>query len=453
MQAALDGWIAKQQNPDAPQPLQNLVINVPPGTAKSRIVSVFSPAWMWLRWPSWRAIFLSANPRVALRDSVYCRELIESDWYQQTFLPPWKLARRQNAKSLYKNTAGGYRYAAGFASRITGDRADAIVWDDPHDAEEAKSDAMRQAVLDRWDSAIGNRVNDLRCSLRIGIMQRLHEADLAGHVIAQGWQHLCLPMEFDPGKAQPSVIGWRDPRTKEGELLFPQRFPPEVLAAERKRLGADGYAGQMQQDPAPAEGMIFKKAWFSRRYRSYTGLKEVWTVWDTALKEKEQNDESAYTVFGLLDNGDILILAAASGHWETPDIEQFLCENADWMRKVYGAKYRGDYIEDKVSGTTLMRYIKRNRPDLALIPIPAELDKIARAHGVSPLVEAERVLLPDPAIYPDTMEWAQDFLKQVCIFPKGRFKDLTDTFVYGLMRVMGTLGKRKTRRSKSGGLA
>lgn len=266
LQTALEEWIERQDDEAALQRIQNLLINVPPGTGKSRVVSVFTPAWMWLRFPSWRAIFLSANPRVALRDSMYCRDVINSRWYQEWFKPEWTLRDDQDAKSLFYTTAGGFRYAAGFGSRITGDRADALFCDDPHDAEEVKSKTQREAVTERWDSTIGNRVNDLRSSLRFIVMQRLHEEDLSGHVVKQGgWCHLRLPMRYDTAPAcecadclrGETAIGWSDPRTESEELLFPDRFPEEVVEAEETRLGDDA-PGQLQQRPTRAGGDFFK---------------------------------------------------------------------------------------------------------------------------------------------------------------------------------------------------
>lgn len=266
LQAAYEGWERKKADASYVQLIQNLLINVPPGTAKSRFVCVGFPAWVWLRCPSFRFTFLSGNPRVAMRDSEYTRDLIKSEWYQETFQPKWQIRDDQDAKTKFGNTAGGFRQAFGFGSRIVGDRSDALVWDDPHDAEEVVSDVMRQAVLDRWDHAIGNRVNDLRASLRIGIMQRLHEEDLSGHVLEQGgWCHVNLPMEYETQKScgcpdcqkGETPIGWRDPRATDGELLFEERFPPDVLESEKRRLGASGYAGQMQQRPAPPGGTMF----------------------------------------------------------------------------------------------------------------------------------------------------------------------------------------------------
>lgn len=215
------------------QRIRNLLINVPPGTAKSRIISVMMPAWMWTRWPSWKAIFLSVNPRVALRDSVFCRELIRSRWYQETFNPWWDFSEDQDAKGLFRNTAGGWRMALGYRAQIVGDRGDALIPDDPNDPEEVHSEVSRDAVNLRWDDVLKNRVNDLRFSPRIVIQQRVHVDDLSGHILAEEpelWDHLRIAMEREAdakGCECPSclrgstALGWMDPRAP-GELLFPK---------------------------------------------------------------------------------------------------------------------------------------------------------------------------------------------------------------------------------------
>lgn len=453
LQVALEDWMAFQNDDTFVQRIQNLLINVPPGTAKSRIVSVFTPAWMWLRWPSWKSIFLSSNRDVALRDSVFCRDVIESEWYRRTFQPEWQLVAGQNAKGFYRNTAGGSRRAITFSTRITGSRADAIFVDDPHDAEEAKSKKKREYVNERWDTAIGNRVNDLRCSLRIGIMQRLDELDWSGtRLLEGGWEHLCIPMHYDPELARTTIIGWNDPRSVAGEVLHPARFTPKVLAAEKVRLGSAGYAGQMQQRPAPATGNLFKKVWFRQRYRSLPELVEVFTLWDTAMKAEQENDESACLVGGVGADGNCYVLRVAHGRWETPDLAKFLVAQAEWLKKVYGDRYKGDYVEDKVSGTTLIQYVRRTHPRLALIAVKAELDKVARAHGVTPLAEARRVWLPDTSVYVNAAEWVNAFIHQVTTFPSAGHDDIVDVFVYWLKKFLGTLKTSKGRKGQTGGV-
>ena len=287
--------------PDPPQRIQNLVVNIPPGTSKSRITSVYFPAWVWLWWPSFRWNFVSANPRVSLRDAVYCRDLLRSEWYQRTFRPTWGFAKDQDAKTTFKNTEGGFRQAFGAGSKITGDRGDALVLDDPNDIADITSEAERLGVNEWWDSAAANRINDLHTSLRIGIQQRVHEEDWSGHVLPTGeWHHLIIQQEYeeDTGckcrsciqKAKPlGVMTPTDPRSKPGELLDARRASRRILRAERDRLGEVMYAAQHQQRPSPQGGAIFKEWWWRYWTPSPEKMMGVYSlVEDGALLPKDQ---------------------------------------------------------------------------------------------------------------------------------------------------------------------
>src|SRR5258708_1464503 len=128
LQAVAEGQITK------------LVINIPPGHAKSLLVSVLWPAWMWVRNPKWRALFASYAAELAIRDSVRCRSLIESEWYREMFQPEWQLSTDQNTKALFENTEKGFRISLGVGGKGTGYRGDAIVVDDALNAKEAFSD-------------------------------------------------------------------------------------------------------------------------------------------------------------------------------------------------------------------------------------------------------------------------------------------------------------------------
>ena len=428
MQAAIEDWQAKQQDETLEQRIQNLVINIPPGTAKSRIVSVYFPAWVWLRCPTWRAIFLSANPRVALRDSMLCRDLIASDWYQRHFDPQWatewEISKDQDAKSNFKNTQGGWRQAMGFFSRITGERGDAIVVDDPHDADEVKSDVRREAVLERWDNAIGNRLNDLRCSLRLGIMQRVHVKDWSGHVLTQGgWEHLCLPMEFERVRACrcPSCtrgytsIGWKDPRTNEGELLFPQRFTPAVLAAERVRLQPVGYAGQMQQRPAPKEGSFFKVGKLIVEKAAPAGLKLI-RAWDLAATEGSGAFTAGVKMGGPDVNGLFWIVNVRRGQWGTDTRNENIRAAAigdGRLVRIHGPQDPGSGGKDTaVAFTKLLA-------GFSVKTEPVSGDKEVRADPFSAQVNAGNVRLVEG-------EWNADYIEELRLFPKGTYKDQVD---------------------------
>ena len=214
--------------------------------------------------------------------------------------------------------------------------------------------------------------------------------------------------------------------------------------------GLPAFLRESQQEVDEA-GWIFKSAWFDERYKALPKLNEVWSCWDTALKAKEENDETACTTAGIGVDGYVYILRVTHGRWETPDVAKFLVAQAAWYRQTYGDAYRGDYIEDKVSGITLMQYLRRSNPEIVLIPIGVEADKVTRAHGVTPLCETNRVRFPDTNAYSGTAEWVTDTLTQLKGFPNAAHDDIVDSFVYSLKRVLGTLGGKKARRGRGTG--
>ena len=431
--------------------IRNLLVNVPPRHMKSLITCVFWPTWDWTEHPERRWLFASYAQSLSVRDSLKCRRLIKSPWYHERYGQIFALTNDQNAKEKFENDRTGYRIATSVDGAVTGEGGDRIIVDDPHNAHEAESEAQRMAVLEWWDQAMSTRGNDPRTVGKVIIMQRLHQADLAGHVLEQGgFEHLCLPAEYEEDQHITS-IGWQDPRKREGELLWPERFGRCEIDALKLSLGSRGAAGQLQQRPSPRSGNLFRADWFQTRYTRLPVFEEVWSCWDTAIKSGEANDETACVTMGLGEDGGLYVLRIAHGRWETPDVASYLTRQADWLRSVHGESYRGDYVEDKVSGTTLMQYVKRSRPDLALIPISVESDKVARAHGVTPLCEAGRVLLPDVSVYPECHAPVRDLLDQLTVFPSGKHDDLVDAFVYAIKRFLGAMGRQGSRRGRAGG--
>jgi hypothetical protein len=232
--------------------IPHLIINVPPGHAKSLLVCVFLPAWVWIEHPESRWLFASYREPLAIRDSLKCRRLIESDWYQQRWGNRFQLREDQNQKQRFENDRTGYRVVVPM-SAVTGERSDYVVVDDPHSVDQAASDAERTAAVDWWNGSMSTRLNDPSKGHKIVVQQRLHESDLTGDLLLRGgYEHLCLPAEFEPECRCCTSIGWKDPRTEAGELLWPQRLDHAVLEELKATLGSYRYAGQFQQRPAPA---------------------------------------------------------------------------------------------------------------------------------------------------------------------------------------------------------
>ena len=240
--------------------IESLLINIPPGCGKSLLVSVFWPVWCWLRKPETRFLCASYSGELSTRDSMNCRKLIESEWFQTRW--PVRLSEDANQKTRFENTSGGWRHATSVGGAATGLHPDIQLFDDIHKVKEAESDVERQGVINWFDGTMTTR-GVTRGVRRVIVMQRLHQEDIAGHVLKQGgWEHLCIPMEFETERRCVTKIGWSDPRTKEGELLWPALFTPQILNTVKTAMGSQRAAGQLQQRPAPKGGGLFKREWF-----------------------------------------------------------------------------------------------------------------------------------------------------------------------------------------------
>lgn len=284
--------------------VNNLVANVPPGSGKSTIVGVCLTPWMWLRKPSWTALFLSGSESICLRDSMKMRSLIESDWYQ-AFKPGWKFSHDQNSKAWVKNTAGGGRQAMTIGSKITGQRVMDIFIDDPNDAKDV-SDAKLNSVSDAYFVSISNRLADMRHGHRGIIQQRVHERDLTGEIIRRdpkSWHHLIIRQEYEEGDC---ILCPEDPRRTEGELMFPSRFTREVVDSERNNLLDIGFEGQHQQRPIPRTGGLFDvdKIQIIDVAPACTTVCRGWDVGATL----NGGDPTAGVKIGCIKTGDIIIM-------------------------------------------------------------------------------------------------------------------------------------------------
>lgn len=407
--------------------IRNLVINMPPRHMKSMLVSVFWPTWEWATRPERRWLFASYAQSLSTRDSLKCRRIIESPWYQRNWGRVYGLTTDQNVKQRFDNTATGYRIAASVGSAITGEGADRLVSDDPHSVREAESEAVRERTLSWWDEVMSTRGNDPRTATRVIVMQRVHESDLSGHVLAQGgYEHLCLPAEYEPRASIETGIGWRDPRTVEGELLWPERFGPDELADLKVRLGSYAAAGQLQQRPSPAEGGRVKRGWWQRYTVPPARFDEVIQSWDMAFKDLKTSDFVVGQVWGRV-GAECYLLDQIRGRLDFPATVQAVRDlKAKWPAT--GALL----VEDKANGTAVIATLKSKVP--GLIAVNPEGGKQSRIAAVAPFIEAGNVRIPEPERAP----WVGDYVEEHAQFPNGAHDDQVDATSQALLRLLVT---------------
>jgi len=463
--------------------IQKLVINVPPGHAKSLLVAVCWPAWVWTWRPEWRALFASYAETLATRDAKKTRRLIEDPWYQQGFVKgAWDFASDQNTQKDYANTRTGRRLSIGVDGVGTGERGNAVVVDDPINAKEALSKTERDNVITWWDGTMSSRVNDKSRDSFVIIMQRLHEDDLTGHVLNQGgYEHLCLPTEYESRRKcvtyirreiQPAndekaaaqragrplkrkyerVKFWEDPRTEDGELLFPALFGEDVLP-EIKRELQDAYAGQHQQRPAPADGLFFKKAWWNfwrfdgqmppegyrrpmgcdeeRKARVVVGdvdqpetFDEIIISLDCTFKDTAKSDYVSAVVIGT-KRADRFILEVVNKRLSFVDtlaLVRDLCRRYPRVRRIF--------VEDKANGTAVINTLSSEIP--GLIPVNPEGGKESRASAVQPQIQSGNVYLLEGAY------WLAPFVEQTAGFPRTKHDDMVDALTQGITALQGS---------------
>lgn len=403
---------------------------------KSLNVSVFWPCWSWTRQPELRWMFGSYAEELALRDSVKCRRLVLSKWYQDRWGKLFALTGDQNQKRKFENDKGGYRLALGVGSGATGEGGDIIVVDDPHKVQEANSVAMLDDVARWWDQTMSTRGNDPKKVRKVIVMQRLHERDLVGHVLGkmkengEQWEHLCLPEEYEGNKYFTS-LGWSDPRSEPGELLWPQRLGTQEVETLKVTLGPTAWAGQYQQRPSPVGGAIYLARWWGEGENRYDPddnkltIVGRWLSVDTALKSEEANDFSACTVWNMLADYRLALAGVWKDKLQFPDLVQKLESLA--LENDQDRMLRGIIIEDKQSGTSAVQTLREILPDWIaqkIIPWTPKGDKEYRGRQASLWCERGRVLLPFPS---ESVPWLFSFEDGLYKFPAAAHDDVEDT--------------------------
>jgi|TARA_R110000772_G_scaffold27197_5_gene69406 predicted phage terminase large subunit-like protein len=411
--------------------IKRLIINVPPRHMKSISVAVALPAWAWTIQPSKQFLYASYASSLSIRDSVKCRRLIDSRWYQNHFGETFKLTGDQNQKQRFENDKTGYRIATSVGGALTGDGGDIVVIDDPHNSIEADSSAVREGVLEWWDQSMQTRLNNPKTGAFIIIMQRLHEQDLTGHILANElgdeWDHLMLPARYEIGHPTPmrSTLNFTDPRTKEGELLWPNRIDEKTLKTLERSLGSYAAAGQLQQRPMPKGGGILKAEWWVPwEHAELPDIEYVLQSWDTAFSTKEKSSYSARTTWGVFKmNGQInaIVLEMWYDRVSYPELRKLAQEAYnDWEPDAV-------LIEKKASGQSLLQDLRMaGVPVLEYMP---DRDKQARAHASSALLEDGRIFFPK-----DKM-WAKNLIDICAAFPATDNDDIVDTCTQAWLRL------------------
>jgi phage terminase large subunit-like protein len=306
--------------------VKRLVINIPPGHSKSKMVGVFWPAWFWTLDPGCSFLAGSFDQSLLNNQSEQMISILNDARYKTAY-PYVKLRKEAPALREFKNSRGGFRFNTSPEGKGTGRHVDGIIIDDPlkpQDAILGREAAFKK--VDAWfDGTLQTRVK----RWIVVVMQRVHSNDLAGRCIAEGYESLVLPAR------QVKRSMWaRDPRKEVGELLWPELFPEERVRAQEIKLKNEASA-QLQQDPTPATGGFVEESWTRLEWISAPTKGTFVQSWDFSSKgTKESHSKVA---------GELWCVTR-----DLAEVREYFSSLADRMARVPNTQ--NDYIVRKLEG-------------------------------------------------------------------------------------------------------
>lgn len=391
--------------------IREIIINVPPGTGKSRLISILFVAWCWLKDPSLCISCVSHGIPIINEFGHYILEVLRSPLYK--VIQPGLTIPTNSAKTRILNGCGGEWFATTPHGPITGKHLDILMFDDL--LEPINSDKKENEFVCSWlPNTYLSRVSDRNTARFVGVGQRIAEYDPAQWCINKGWYHLNLPARY-AGGPQLRVLPngdtmLLDPREVQGDNIFPTRFPEaDFLRLEKEEPYI--WAGQFQQTPGPDGGAIIQKEWLQNRWTTLP-TSGVWAISvDAAFTGKETSDFVVIQVW-LKSGSGFYLVDQARGQW---DFDETCIE----LRKMI-AKYpqaRSRVIEAKANGEAIITHLGKTIS--GLLPVTPKGNKESRANAVVPYFAAGNVFLPE-------RDWTAAFVHELSVFPKGRYDDQVD---------------------------
>lgn len=389
---------------------RRLIVTMPPRHLKSLTVCVAWVAWMLGHNPALRFICVSYGYELAEKHARDCLRLMNSGWYRLAFP---RVGFVKAAVLDFETSQGGGRLSTSVGGVVTGRGADIILVDDPIKADDALSETARNAAKTFLFNTLLSRLNDQTTGSIILVMQRLHEADLAGELLSLGgWHELRLP-----------AIATEDETIQTGEdsfyqrrcgcALHPSRLPLSELYAIRAR-DSRAFASQYQQEPVPAHGNFVDPDWL-QYYDEPPTKGIVVQSWDTASKTGVNNDYSV-AITAVYHERRFYVLDVFRRRVDFVALRARLC----MLCEQYGVERL--LIEEAASGLQLIQLLRQSRGDSVPLPIACkpEGDKLSRFAAQASQIEAGALVLPR------TAPWLAEFISEVIGFPNARYDDQAD---------------------------
>lgn len=365
----------------------NLMVFMPPGSAKSTYVDVVFVPWFMARRPKQNVILTSYGSDLARKQGRRARQLVKSVSFGNLF--DAALSAESSAADEWSLTNGSEYMAGGILSGVTGNRADLLVVDDPvKGREEAESETIRRKTRAAFDDDLATR---LKPGGRIVIIQtRWHEADLAGSLLPESWDGdsglfqgqdgrewrvICIPAQARAG----DILG-----RSEGEYLWPEWFPEKhwkpFQAIQRT------WSALFQQKPQPDEGTFFKREYF-QEWRHLPSLRYYGTS-DYAVTEGG-GDYTVHRIWGIDRDRNIYRVDGWRGQTAS---DAWIDHKLDLMARYKPLFWYGEAgVIQKAIEPMLRNAMQERNVHCAIEWVPSVADKPTRARAFQALASSGKV--------------------------------------------------------------
>lgn len=389
------------------------IINIPPGTSKSSMVSILWPTWLLANDPSIFTINSSYSSDLSDGFVRKSKKVIDSQTFKLLF---GEIAFTKETESFFETSKGGGRYATSTGGTIVGIHGNILISDDPLSVEQSYSKAARDRANRFLTSTLPERVRNKSITPIVLVMQRLHDDDPTGHILGKGAnvKHICLPAELSEKATNKELY--------DNGLLDPIRINKEVISKKKIELGAFGYSGQYDQQPHPEGGGKIKKEWFNFIHEKELPGNLIWDLWvDGAYTKQTENDPTGLLLTANQENR-LYIQRFHSAHLEMPELLKLIPNFVTSFTEKSKV-----FIEPKATGKTLRQLLTKDTR-LNAVEIESHLvseGKEARIQTAAPKVESGRVYLVKG-------QWNDEFIHQLEGFPTAKHDEAVDLLGYAV---------------------
>lgn len=401
--------------------IRNLLLIMPPGSAKSTYCSVCFPAWHMSRKQREQVILASYASDIAAKQGRRGRQLVKSKGHQALF-PDCQLSTDSSAADRWNLTNLSEFMSGGILAGVTGNRANGIIIDDPvAGREEAESETIRKKTREAYLDDLCTRLKPY--GWKILMLTRWHEADLAGGILPEGWNGesgdiLCRDGQVWRVIRIPAQADRLDDPLgrKVGDYLWPEWFPEEHW--QQFKRNARTWSSLYQGVPAPAEGGYFRADWI-KPYEKLPPLAtlKVYGASDYAVT-KDGGDYTVHVVVGIDPDGRMYLLdlwrqQTGSDKW----VEAF-CDLVLKWKPIGWAEETGQ-IKSGV-GPFLDSEMRRRKARVFREPFPTRGDKAVRAQSIRGRMAMDGLYVAIDA------PWRTDLISELMSFPVGVHDDQAD---------------------------